>query len=158
MKWLLCVITSDQLKSPPSLGLRVQILNFIMNQFPKQRRWKEYPHEQNSKATNVWKNVRETRLDGEFWAGYVISHKIYSLRYEKYWCISLTLLFVSIQEKDFDQLAGQYAVSVQSWRILCGKGSCKRHICKLIELKELELKYQLYYLWTLCNLFQSSLI
>ena len=70
-------MTSDKLISPPSLGLRMQILNFIMNLFLKQQRWKECPRENNSKTTKVWKNVLQTRLGGGFWAGYVITHKIY---------------------------------------------------------------------------------
>ena len=30
-----------------------------------------------SKATDVRKNIGQTRLGGEFWAGYVIARKIY---------------------------------------------------------------------------------
>ena len=57
----------------------MQNLNFIMSQFPKQSRWKEYPHENNTRTTKVWENVVQTRLGGEFWAFDVITHKTYSI-------------------------------------------------------------------------------
>ena len=55
----------------------MQNLNFIMSQFPKQSRWKEYPRENNTRTTKVWENVVQTRLGGEFWACDVITHKTY---------------------------------------------------------------------------------
>ena len=55
----------------------MQNVNFIMGQFPKQSRWKEYPHENNKNATKVWENVAQTRIGGEFWACDAIAHKTY---------------------------------------------------------------------------------
>jgi len=39
--------------SPPSLSLKMQILNFIMKKIPKQQRQIEYPHENNTKVPQV---------------------------------------------------------------------------------------------------------
>ena len=50
----------------------------IMSQFLRQSRWKEYPRENNTRATKVWANVAQTRLGSEFWACDVIAHKTYS--------------------------------------------------------------------------------
>ena len=61
-----------------SLALVMQNVNFIMSQFPEfpnQSRWKEYPRENNTRATKVWVNVAQTRLSGEFWACDVSAHK-----------------------------------------------------------------------------------
>ena len=60
-----------------SLGLRVQILNFLMNPIPKQEWWNEYPRENNTKSTKVWENAAQTKLGGEFLLGKVIAQKIY---------------------------------------------------------------------------------
>jgi len=60
-----------------SLCRIMQNSNFIVNQFPKQSRWQEYPRENNTRTTKVWENVVQTRLGGEFWACDVITHKTY---------------------------------------------------------------------------------
>ena len=50
---------------------------FYHELIPKAAKMKRIPCENNSKATKIWKNVGQTRLRGGFWAGYVITHKIY---------------------------------------------------------------------------------
>jgi len=61
-------MTSGKQISPPSLALKMQIANFIMYKFPKQERWKKYPHENNTNwGTEVSENFSKARLTGEFW-------------------------------------------------------------------------------------------
>ena len=43
-------------------------LKFHLERIPKQQRWKEYPGENNTKATKFEENVAQTRLAGGFWA------------------------------------------------------------------------------------------
>ena len=60
----LCMITSDKQISPPSLALKMQIGNFIVNKFSKQARWEKLSRESNTKVTNL-ANYSQTR-HGEF--------------------------------------------------------------------------------------------
>ena len=47
----------------------MQIVNPIMSyKFSKHQRWKEYPRENNTRATKFWETVPITSLGGEFWA------------------------------------------------------------------------------------------
>ena len=76
-------MTSAWQKSPPSLALIMQNVNFIMSQFSKQSGWKEYPRENNTRARKVWEHAAQTRLGGEFWACDVVEHKTYLLLCER---------------------------------------------------------------------------
>ena len=66
------MMTSDWHKSPPRLGLRMQIANFIILVFPKQQNEKNT----NAEATQSNRSLR-TKLGGEFWACDAIMHKTY---------------------------------------------------------------------------------
>ena len=62
----------SQQDTQPRLDFRMQNLNFIINYFTKQQRWKEYSRENNKKGTKVWENFAQATLGGEFWGCYVI--------------------------------------------------------------------------------------
>ena len=70
------MMTSDNQISPPSFALKMQIANLIVDKFPKQQRWKEYPRK-NSMKVPEGENFSQTKLGGEFWACGVIVRKIY---------------------------------------------------------------------------------
>jgi len=47
------MMTSDKKISPPSLAFKMQIVNFIVEEFPRQESRKELSGENNKKATDV---------------------------------------------------------------------------------------------------------
>ena len=64
-------------KSPPSLALTMQILNFSMNLNSQSSNDEKNTNLKITRKAKVWENVAQTRLGGEFWACYVIAYKAY---------------------------------------------------------------------------------
>ena len=50
-------MTEDKQISSATLALKTQIENFIMDNFPNPQRWKEHPHENSTRALEVWENL-----------------------------------------------------------------------------------------------------
>ena len=90
----------SQEKITLSLDLMMQNVNFIMSQFPKQSRWKEYPRENTMRATKVWANDAQTRLGGEFWTCDVIAHKTYCRAPQIVYKTRATRAFLTNHSKD----------------------------------------------------------
>ena len=56
-------MTSRKHITQPSLSLKMQIANFIVDEFPKQQRWKEYPRGNNMKVSEVWENFPKVNFE-----------------------------------------------------------------------------------------------
>lgn len=50
-------MTEDKQISSATLALKMQIANFIMDNFPNPQRWKEHPHENSTRALEAWENL-----------------------------------------------------------------------------------------------------
>ena len=55
-------MTSRKHITQPGLRLKMQIANFIVDEFPKQQRWKEYLRRNNMKVPEVWENFPEVNF------------------------------------------------------------------------------------------------
>lgn len=54
-----------------------EIVNFIMDKFPKPQRWKEYPQEETPRLEDAWESFSQTGLGCECWACNAIMNKAY---------------------------------------------------------------------------------
>ena len=54
---------------PPncSLDLKMQIVNVIMNKFPKEQSWKEHPSENDTKVQEGWENFAQAKWIFSMW-------------------------------------------------------------------------------------------
>ena len=57
-------MASDKQISPPSLTIKMQIVNFIVNKYPKQQRWIEYTREN---ITKIFRGLKTFHAKGAWW-------------------------------------------------------------------------------------------
>jgi len=78
VKFLFCpsiALMHDEIRPANFTTFKMQITNFIVDKFPKQQIWKEYPRGNNTKVPEVWGNFSLMGLGGKFWVCDVIMHK-----------------------------------------------------------------------------------